>query len=166
MQIRKSKREDLPTLMSIFAFARAFMAKTGNAYQWGHNQWPPQEVIEGDIQIGKGYVIEEQGEIVGTFFLDFGENPDPCYDVVEEGAWSCPGPYAVIHRIASSGKAHGILNAAVEFALTKVNQVRIDTHEDNVVMRGALTKIGFRPIGYIYVTQDTVRRIAYELIRD
>ena len=166
MIIRHSNTADLPRIMDIFAYARGFMAKTGNAYQWGHNQWPPQEVVEQDIANGKSYVLEEEGEIVGTFYMDYGANPEPCYDVVEDGSWTLKGPYAVIHRIASSGAHKGILQAAVTFAFTYVDQIRIDTHEDNKVMRNALEKLGFRPIGFIYVKQDTVRRIAYERFRD
>ena len=166
MILRKSKKEDLDALMEVFSFARSFMASTGNPYQWGHNQWPPRHVLEKDIEEGKGYVFVEGEEILGTFFLNVGEHVEPCYDYVEQGAWTKEGPYAVIHRIASNGKAKGILKAAVDYAFTLVDQVRIDTHEENKVMRSALAKLGFHSIGYIYVEQDTVRRIAFEKFKD
>lgn len=166
MNIRHTKPEDLPALLDLFAHAREFMAKTGNPHQWGDNLWPWPEVVEADIKNQKSYALEENGELVGTFYLDYGDNPEPCYDVVEHGAWSVPGPYAVIHRIASNGKRKGILEAAVRFALTKTHQVRIDTHEDNVVMQNALKKIGFQPIGFIYVEHDVTRRVAFELIQE
>ena len=161
MSIRKTRKYELPTLMAIYAYARSFMAEHGNAYQWGHNLWPHEEVVAADIESGRSYVIVRKGEIVGAFYFHMGEHADPCYDVID-GSWEFSGPYGVIHRIASSGKAKGVLKEAVEFALERVEHVRIDTHADNTVMRDALLKLGFKPRGIIHVEHDSEPRTAYE----
>ena len=35
MEIRKTTEKDFPRVMEIYAYARDFMAKTGNTNQWG-----------------------------------------------------------------------------------------------------------------------------------
>ena len=50
MEIRKAVSGDLPRIMEIYAFARAFMAEHGNPHQWGHNNWPPETLIREDIE--------------------------------------------------------------------------------------------------------------------
>lgn len=45
MEIRKTVEADVPQLMKMYAYARDFMAKTGNPNQWGPNNWPPEELI-------------------------------------------------------------------------------------------------------------------------
>ena len=162
MGIRKTRKYELPILMDLFAHAREFMAEHGNAYQWGHNNWPHEDVVAKDIEDGNSYVITHKGEIVGTFFFVHGAHAEPCYDEIE-GSWAYDGDYGVIHRIASSGKRKGILKEAVEFALERCQHVRIDTHEDNVVMRNALAALGFAQRGTVHVEHDAVERIAYEL---
>ena len=162
-KIRLAKKSDLATLMGIFAHAREYMASKGNARQWGRALWPHQDVIEEDILGGKSYVVEEEGNIIGTFYLDYGENPEPCYLKILGEGWKKGTPYAVIHRIASSEEGQGILKMAVEFALTKAKCVRIDTHEDNAVMIHLLKKLGFVCRGIIHIGHDDDGRLAFEL---
>ena len=56
MYIRKAKIEELDRIMNIYAYARAFMAETGNPKQWGATNWPPKDLIEQDIAQGKCHV--------------------------------------------------------------------------------------------------------------
>ena len=49
MEIRKAKIEELDEIMEIFEHARQFMAKNGNASQWG-TTYPEQEIVEADIK--------------------------------------------------------------------------------------------------------------------
>ena len=161
MTVRHTRSEDLPVLLEIFEGARAFMAEQGNPNQWGPFGWPHADVIEEDIRIGKSYVIEEEGEIVGTFYLDVGDCPEPGYLTIQGDGWRYDAPYAVIHRIASRFTAKGILATAVSFALTKAEHVRIDTHEDNVPMRTGLAKLGFSYRGIVTLERGIVR-LAFE----
>ena len=85
---------------------------------------------------------------------------DPTYEIITDGAWSSDKPYGVLHRIAGDGSG-GILKAAMAFAREKSNYLRIDTHENNLVMQNALRKLGFRKCGIIFV-EDGTPRIGYD----
>ena len=52
---------------------------------------------------------------------------------------------------------------SVEFCSEKISHLRIDTHEDNIVMQHLIIKNGFRKCGIIHIA-DGSPRIAYEKI--
>lgn len=162
MEIRRTRPEDLPRLLAIYERARAFMAETGNPDQWGPRRWPPEELLREDIAAGRSYVCEKDGKIVGTFCYLFGEAIDETYAVID-GAWSQDAPYGVVHRIAADG-TKGVGTFCLEWALARSGYLRIDTHEDNRVMRNLLTKLGFRPCGIIRLANGDPRT-AYDKIR-
>ena len=83
--------------------------------------------------------------------------------MIEDGSWAEDTPYGVIHRIAAKIGAKGVVKEAVDFGLTKINHLRIDTHRDNLVMQHVLQKYGFSRRGIIYIADGTPR-IAYERI--
>lgn len=158
MTIRPAILSDIPAMQEIFATARQFMVATGNPNQWV-DDYPSDEFLRADIESGDSYVCFEDGEMVATFLLRGGE--DPTYARIEEGAWLNNEPYATIHRIASNGKVHGVLHAAMEFALQRYENIRIDTHRDNRVMQNAVLKEGFRYCGIIYCWSGD-ERLAYQ----
>lgn len=162
MRIRKSVQGDLDRIMQIYARARAFMAETGNPKQWGPNQWPPRALIEQDIAVGKGYVCEHEGRVVGVFFFDQGERVEPTYDHIDNGAWIGSETYGVVHRIAADGTVRGTGQFCLEWAYEQCGHLRIDTHADNRVMQNLLTKLGFVHCGTIYVHEDNDPRLAFE----
>ena len=164
MRIRKTREEDLPRVMEIYARARRFMAEHGNPRQWGPTCWPPEELIRQDIRRGNSYVCEnEAGRVIGTFFYTFGEDIEPTYRNIVDGAWLYPGPYGVVHRIASDGTENGTGAFCIRWALEQCGHLRIDTHGDNTVMQGLLQKLGFEQCGTIYVEEDDDPRKAYEI---
>lgn len=156
--IRSAEKNDLNAIMQIYSAAREFMAKNGNPNQWG-KVFPTRELIADDIEKGRLFVIEENGSIHGVFAFMIGN--DPTYAVIENGSWLTDTEYGAIHRVASDGKMHGVLSAAVGFCLTKISHLRIDTHKDNRVMQRQILKNGFAERGTIY-TEDGSPRIAYE----
>lgn len=170
MQIRKSTPSDLPRMEEIYARARLFMAEHGNPRQWGLNHWPPCELLERDIEVGKSYVcLNDSGRVVGCFFMDFGTAPEPTYrDIRGDAAFGLPGcwmsdePYGVVHRIASDGSEKGIGRFCLEWAFLQCGHLRIDTHPDNRIMLGLLDKLGFSRRGIIFVPHDEDPRIAFE----
>ena len=87
MEIRKTRLEDLNTVMVLYAHARAFMAENGNPNQWGPTCWPPEDLIRQDIARGKSYVCLSEGRIVGVFYFDQGPDIEPTYAQIEDGAW-------------------------------------------------------------------------------
>jgi len=160
-QIRFAVMEDFDRIREIYAGARLFMAQTGNPNQWGKH-YPPEDFLIQDILKQSLYVVSDGKEIHGVFYFRIEE--DPTYHVIEEGCWRKNTPYGVIHRIAGDGSG-GILDAAVSFAWSQIQHLRIDTHHDNIVMQKALAKHGFSRRGIIYLT-DGSPRIAYDRIEE
>ena len=161
MSIRGAVRSDMDTLVTLYNNARAAMAAAGNPNQW-INGYPQPELIEQDIRQQKSYVCIRDGGIAAVFFFDFGENIDPCYDVIEDGEWLDPSPYGVVHRIAAADEGTGAGGFCINWAFEQCGHLRMDTHSDNKVMRNLLSKLGFQRRGIIYIVEDNDPRIAYE----
>ena len=138
------------------------MAEHGNPNQWGPTHWPPEPLIRQDIAQQKGYVCTHEGCVVGAFFFDFGEDIEPTYRRIEDGAWLNDRPYGVIHRLAADGSIKGIGQFCLDWAFEQCGHIRVDTHGDNTVMQNLLTKAGFTHCGTIYVDEDDYPRLAYE----
>ena len=160
MTIRKAVKDDLPYIFEIYARARKFMAENGNPNQWGDIK-PGKELVESDIENGISYVCEKDGEILGVFAFIYGE--DPTYKIIYDGEWLSDEPYAVIHRIASSGKVKGTGEFCLKWALSQYPNIRIDTHKDNTVMRYLMDKLGFAYCGIIHL-EDGDERLAFQKI--
>lgn len=162
MKIIPAHTKDISIILSIIAEARQIMRENGNLTQWT-NGYPSKTVIEEDVSGNQAYLCFENDEIVGYFCLIVGDNPESSYDIIEEGAWLNLEPYGVIHRLASGRKVKGIAQAALDFAFSKITNIKIDTHRDNVPMQHFLEKNDFTYCGVIYV-QDGTPRDAYQKI--
>lgn len=159
--IRPAGLEDLPLVMEIYEYARAFMRANGNVTQWV-NGYPSEELIRREIQDGHSFVCTDgDGEIVGTFCFILGD--DPTYQQIYDGAWLNDEPYGVIHRMGTNGKRKGIAEACLDWSFQHSDNIRVDTHRDNLVMQHILEKNGFKRCGIIYV-RDGTERIAYQKI--
>ena len=129
---RGAVRGDLPQILQIYAHAREAMAASGNPTQWGDN-FPPQELLEEDIDSNRLFVYVVNGQLLGVFAFILGA--DPTYQVIEGGAWlNDTLPYGTIHRLASSGKSKGVASAVIEWCLEHCQSLRADTHADNQIM--------------------------------
>jgi RimJ/RimL family protein N-acetyltransferase len=157
MTIRKTVLNDLPMLLSLYEGARERMRKGGNPTQWGET-YPERKLLEQDIANKNSYVVEQNGKICGTFLFFIGA--DPTYAKIE-GEWKNDRPYGVIHRIASDGVTHGVLKACVEFCKQQIDNLKIDTHADNLIMQHLLEKYGFVYCGIIHLS-DGAPRLAYQ----
>lgn len=162
MEIRHAVMGDLPRMMRIYDRARQFMAEQGNPKQWGATNWPPEALIRSDIEAGNGYVCVEDGNVIGTFFFRQGQDIDPTYREIQDGAWLDDSPYGVIHRIASDGSVKGVGRFCIDWAFRQCAHLRMDTHGDNRVMQNLLASCGFVHCGTIYVQEDDDPRLAYE----
>lgn len=158
--IRQADIQELAAIEAVYAHARKFMEETGNPNQWGKHH-PPRETLESAIGARKLYVLEEDGQIHGSFYFALEEEPN--YQKIDDGAWLSDAPYGVIHMVASDGTVHGFLQKVVAFCDKTTKHLRIDTHEDNKVMQHVILKNGFTRCGIIYlVTENGDPRIAYE----
>lgn len=160
MEIRKTRMEELDKVMEIYAYARGFMTEHGNPTQWGET-WPPREYVENDIRVGKSYVCVEGDEIAAVFY--FAKEQDPSYDKIYEGQWLNDEEYAVVHRIASSGKIKGAGSFCMNWASKQCKNVKIDTHKDNYIMQNMLKKCGFQYCGIVYC-EIGEERIAFQKV--
>ncbi len=149
-------------MQAIYARARQFMAEHGNPNQWGPTNWPPEALLCEDIAAGNSYVCEEAGDVVATFFYVSGQDIEPTYRKITDGAWRDDEPYGVVHRIAVSGTVRGAASFCINWAFAQCGHLRIDTHGDNYVMQNLLTKLGFAHRGSIYGVEDPYPRLAHE----
>lgn len=167
MRIRKSTEQDFERIMEIYGYARKFMAEHGNPNQWGPTNWPPEWLIHNDIQDGNSYVcVSDAGKVIGTFFFTQGEDIEPAYREITDGAWLDESPYGVVHRISGDGSEKGIGAFCINWAFDQCGHLRIDTHGDNVVMQNLVKKLGFVHCGTIYVEEDNYPRLAFERVSD
>lgn len=150
--------EDFPEICAIYARARQFMKETGNPNQWGDSR-PPIEVVRQDIELQRSYVCKIDGRVEGVFMLQSGE--EPTYAVIEDGAWLRDTPYHTVHRIAASGRVHGVFDRCIAWCYEQVGHLRIDTHHDNKIMQHLILKNGFQRTGIIHLANGDPR-IAYE----
>ncbi len=159
MIIRKGEESDIDDIMSCYDVARQYMRNSGNLTQWV-NGYPSRSLVEQDIKDGVSYVgVDDGGHLAMAFAFIIGE--DPTYGIIEDGEWLNNLPYGTIHRLGSTGKHRGMLRMCVDYCFSIIDNVRLDTHEDNAVMRSASERLGFVRCGRIYC-DDGTPRVAYQ----
>ena len=147
MQIRKSNRDDLNGILKIYESARQFMLKNGNPNQWG-TKHPDEKTILSDIENNHHFVCVDSNRLLACFA--FIEGDDPTYKTIFKGSWLDNNPYAVIHRIAVLEYGKGIGSTCIDWCSNQHNNIRIDTHKDNIPMQKLLAKNRFHYCGIIY----------------
>ncbi len=145
---------------------------SGREYQksQGFEQWLPEypspETVPQDIRDGTAFVFADEKGLIGYCAVVFsGEPAYPCI----EGAWLSEEPYAVVHRIAlgngrrGEGLSHEAFELIKKYCASKgASSVRIDTMNENSVMRHVVTREGFSYCGTVYYNGSP--RLAYEYI--
>ena len=157
--IKKASMSDLDELMDIYSAARKFMIETNNPNQWGQTN-PTVQMVKEDIINNNCNIVCSDNKIEGVFALIEGE--DPTYNYIEGGSWLNNNKYVTIHRIASKGNIHGIFDFVINYCKTICKDIRIDTHEDNLIMQHLIIKNGFKKCGIIYLKNGKPRN-AYHL---
>ena len=164
MTIRLAEKKDIDRIMQIIADARESIGRLGiDQWQYGY---PTRDIVKEDISLGRGFVVENDGEICATFALML--HGEPTYKKIYCGAWISEGEYLALHRIAieSKHRGKGIAEKIVAFLVEYANEneyssVRVDTHQGNLPMRRMLEKNGFEYCGTIHLL-DGQERVAYE----
>ena len=157
--LRKSTLADMRVTPNLRDHARAKTRTYGNTFQWPDG-YPRDDMFRKDIELGGSHVmLDERGEVVGTFALL--PSPEVTYNVIYDGQWLDDEPYYVIHRIASTSGSHGILDALLDYCESQVRNIRIDTHEANIIMRKGLEKHGYQYCGIIHLL-DGNERLAFQ----
>ncbi len=159
--IREARPADMADIMKVMDAAKTIMRQSGNMHQWGAG-YPSEAVITSDMEGGGGFVIVDDGEVVGYFA--FLPSPEPTYANIYEGAWlDDTQPYHVVHRMASYPQVHGIFSSIMDYCLSRDGNIRIDTHRDNTIMQHNIAKHGFTYCGIIYLANGD-ERLAYQKI--
>lgn len=166
MEFRKSTLADADEIMKIIKQAQEYL-KSQQVMQW-QNNYPSIQVVEQDIKDQNGYVIVDDGVVLGTVTVSF--DGERTYDKIYEGNWLRDLPFAVVHRIAihEEYKGKGISSIMMDNIVKmchdrNVKSIRVDTHEANKSMQKLLQKTGFEYCGIIYLL-DGSKRLAYERI--
>lgn len=161
LAIRKSTMEDLDRVMELFTDARIYMAENGNPNQWKTN-WPPRENIIADIMAQDSYVCVDGDKIVGTFFMK--KALDHTYFNIYDGEWvDDEKEYCVVHRITTDRNTRGVGTFCLNWVFEYCNNIRIDTHKDNIPMQSLLEKLGFCKCGIIHLDNGE-DRIAFQKV--
>lgn len=154
MKIRHATSADLPTIISIYDRARAYMREQGNATQW-NGGYPQESILREDIAQEKLYACVEADEILAVFYYAYED--DPTYLKIYEGNWLNSHPYGVLHRIAVNSKGRGVADFCYDYCLSQCKNLKIDTHRDNLPMQKSLAKNGFSYCGIIYLASGDER---------
>ncbi|MCR5481921.1 MAG: N-acetyltransferase [Clostridia bacterium] len=183
MFVRRTEKKDFEEIKKIFAYAREFMRQNGNPGQWSNNR-PSDELLLDDIEKGNSYCIvegtqaegtqtecaqtecgqtQDTGKIIGVF--TFIPGIDPTYIEIEGGSWLNDEPYGTIHRMAGAKGAKGIFDIALSFCENLTDNIRVDTHHDNLVLQHLAEKHGFQRCGIIYVDDGTPRIAYHKVVR-
>ena len=162
MEIIKATHNCIEEIVEIYHHAREYMRSSGNANQWTGG-YPDKDTVIADIQKDRLYLCVENGDICGVFCYFFGN--DPTYDKIYNGDWLNQNPYGVIHRIAVSEKYHGkgVAGYCFDYCFSLCNNLKIDTHPENIPMQRSLAKNGFLYCGEIYLESGSLR-IAFQKI--
>lgn len=154
MRIQLAKEKDLSNMREVFDYGRKVQLETGNLTQWKEG-YPSDELILEDMKKNAAHLcLSESDEILAVFsvFTD----ADPTYAEIE-GEWLNDEDYAIIHRIAATGKVSGAGQYCIQWVMEKYGNVRIDTHHKNKQMKHILEKLGFEYCGIIYLENGDPR---------
>ena len=64
--IRSATSLDIPRALDIYASARQFMRRSGNAVQWV-NGYPSEALLRSDVAAGRLFVMEDAGRVYAVF---------------------------------------------------------------------------------------------------
>lgn len=164
MNIRLATKDDMPQMMPLFEAASRGLREMG-VNQW-QNGYPQPELIANDIANGVSYLLEDEGEIIGTAVISFAG--EPTYNYIE-GKWlTDEEKFVVIHRQTIRPDRRGQRLSDLFFGYAEqlcrergVQSMRIDTHEGNLPMQRAVERYGFVRCGVIYLDNGDPR-LAYE----
>lgn len=174
MHIRKARLCDVDKLMEIFESAKVIMRACGNLHQW-NDGYPERKDVIHDIENGVCHVLcNDEGDITAT--MAFIPGPDHTYKVIHDGEWTNDEPYYVIHRIAAAATGKNAARNLLDWAFERLRilntpegkptSIRIDTHEDNVIMHHILEKYGFNKCGVIYLDNGDPRTAYIRSVND
>lgn len=162
MELKVATANNIPRIMELIEQAKVFLKNKG-VDQW-QKGYPDQACIVQDITAHKGYLCVSKQSIIGYLCIDF--DGEPAYSELN-GRWLSLDPYVVVHRLTLDNTIKGQGLASRVFQLVedlsrarKVHSFKVDTDNDNTIMKHLLEKNGFQYCGTICF--DNSEKIAYE----
>lgn len=165
---RKAELKDIDEVMIAVEDARTLLKEQGNG-QW-QDGYPDRNSFINDIHNQRLFVVldkKNNEKIVGCCALTYFEED---YSHLYEGEWKTDLPYMVMHRVAVKKDYRGLGYGKLLFKIFDIEAVkegyhslRIDTHENNGIMRHLIEQAG-----YIYCGKAILKpnkdRVVYEKI--
>ena len=165
MKLVLSKQAEIEAILSMIKEAQVDFKSSG-IDQW-QDGYPNTDTIKLDIKLQRAYSIYFEDEIVGCCVIDF--EHDPNYDVVYNGQFHNEHHYATIHRFVIKRSYQHCHLGTQAFKLIEdivkekgIDTIRIDTHVDNLKMRGLIEKSQFKYCGIIKLNGTNDERLAFD----
>ena len=150
---RKAEVKDSETIWAILQTAIQRRKEDGSN-QW-QDGYPNPTIIAHDIEHDHGFVLTENGTVIGYCAVLINDEPD--YELIE-GEWLTNGDFVVFHRMAiaethgGKGLAGRMMHHIENFALeNKIQSVKADTNHDNPAMKRTFEKAGYSFCGQVYI---------------
>lgn len=159
--IRRAGEKDLDAVAAIYDAARAFMSANGNPTQWS-GSYPVRADAEMDLEEGALWVLDEGSGPAAV--MSVLSRADRTYAHIEGEPWLNDEPYWAMHRLAVAEPGRGRGAIMLAWLCERHDNVRADTHADNIPMQRALERAGFVRRGII-TCDDGTPRIAYHFVR-
>ena len=165
MKLVLSKQAEINAILAMIKEAQEDF-KSLEIDQW-QDGYPNIETIKLDINLKRGYTIYLDDKIVGYCVIDF--EHDPNYEIVYDGQFHNEHHYATIHRFVIKRSYQRLHLGSQAFELIDelvkskdVDTIRIDTHVQNLKMRGLIKKSQFQYCGIIKLNGTDDERLVFD----
>ena len=167
--IRKASYKDVDAVEKIYSRIHDEEECGNNITGWVRNVYPVRNVAEKAVERDDLYILEADGEIVGSAIVNNIQGDD-----YSKGKWvyeAMDNEVCVLHTLVISpdvsGRGYG--KAFVKFYenIAKENgciELRMDTNEKNVAARSLYKKLGFKEIGILPVIFNGIPDISMVLL--
>lgn len=170
--IRQARIEDLNEVLTVIADAKELLKNNGSLQWQDKDGYPNYQTLKNDIDKQSLYVKTINGVIAGIAVL--GKDGEPAYDNIYQGNWLNNEKFYVIHRLAVKKEYYrqGIAKEILTFfeQVTQsmgVDNIKIDTTQENIAMNNLLINCGYQKCGVIYLNRKDVydkERLAYQKV--
>ena len=164
LSLQKAALTETAVIWDILQQAIAQRRRDGSE-QW-QNGYPNEQTVADDVRDGYGYVLVQDGVIIGYAAIIFGI--EPAYNDIN-GNWITQGDYVAVHRVAIADAVKGKGMATRLFLLIEdlcrqqdVYSIKVDTNFDNIPMLKVLEKLHYVYCGEIFF--GGAPREAYEKV--
>ena len=155
-----------PWIMRTIEACRPIL-KLHQSGQWQGRE-PSLKTIENDIKNHHFLILfEDEQPLGGVAIL----NNEPAYNSLLEGQWLNEAPYRVLHRFFIDPQFHGrklskiFLTFIEEYVWQQgVDNIRLDTHERNLPMRGLMQTMHYQEVGRV-ILPHAGERLVYHKVR-